>query len=92
MFAITYFNILLNFTMDRVHSKVVPVSPRVRQIPGRKSKAKFELVFQAKNIPALGFKSYYVKRNPSSANAQMSTPIKIKAKTVLNSGRVTIKY
>lgn len=40
----------------------VPIPRGVQNIPGRESKAKFELVFQAKNIQPLGFKSFYVTK------------------------------
>ena len=58
--------------------QIVPVSKRVLLIPGRKSKARFELVFKAAAIPPLGFKSFYVRRNPSAARAQMSVASKIR--------------
>ena len=32
-------------------------------IAGRNSKAGHELIFKAENIPAMGFKSFYVEKN-----------------------------
>lgn len=60
-------------------------------IPGRQSKARFELVFKAAGLPALGFKSFYVQRNPSASRSQMSILSKIKAPTFLSSGRVAVE-
>ena len=71
--------------------QIVPVSKRVLLIPGRKSKARFELVFKAAAIPPLGFKSFYVRRNPSAARAQMSVASKIRAPALLGTGRVAIE-
>ncbi|XP_057661695.1 lysosomal alpha-mannosidase-like isoform X1 [Diorhabda carinulata] len=42
-------------------TQIVPVSQGVLTIPGRKSRAQNELVFQAADIPPLGFKSYFVQ-------------------------------
>ena len=69
----------------------MPVSRKVLLIPGRRSKARFELVFKASAIPPLGFKSFYVQRNPSAARSQMSVPSKIGAPALLSSGRVAIE-
>ncbi len=41
-------------------------------IPGRQSKAINELVFQAEDLPALGFKSYYVTKSSSSSSTKAS--------------------
>lgn len=38
----------------------VPIPRPVRTIPGRISKAKYELLFEASDIPPFGFMSYYV--------------------------------
>lgn len=45
-----------------VDIQLVPINERVREIPYRKSKADYEIVFLAQEIPALGYKSYYVDR------------------------------
>ncbi|XP_022199948.2 lysosomal alpha-mannosidase isoform X2 [Nilaparvata lugens] len=44
-------------------TQLVPISDAVKRIPGRASKAEFELVFRAKNLPPLGFRSYYVSQD-----------------------------
>lgn len=48
-----------------VPSQMVPVAKPVKSLNFRKSKAAFELVFQATEVPALGYKTYFVSRNIS---------------------------
>jgi len=38
-----------------------PIPDEVKNIPGRQSKAGTEAVFTVFDIPALGFKSFYIK-------------------------------
>lgn len=45
-----------------VPSQLVPISDGVKSLGFRKSNAEFELVFQATEVPALGYKSYFVSR------------------------------
>lgn len=47
---------------DKIDTQMVAIPEAVRLIPGRKSKARYELLFEAE-LPPLGFKSYYVKQN-----------------------------
>lgn len=42
--------------------QLIPIPQPVKDIPGRRSTAKNELVFRATALPPLGFKSYYVKK------------------------------
>ncbi|ENN70995.1 hypothetical protein D910_06863 [Dendroctonus ponderosae] len=42
--------------------QIIPIHPKILKIPGRTSNATLELVFQARNVPPLGFKSFYVQR------------------------------
>ncbi|XP_059486749.1 lysosomal alpha-mannosidase-like [Neocloeon triangulifer] len=44
----------------------VPLPPEVNQIPVRKSSANQELVFEATDLPRLGFKSFHVKASKIS--------------------------
>ncbi|XP_060838045.1 lysosomal alpha-mannosidase-like isoform X3 [Rhopalosiphum padi] len=44
----------------------VPLPDAVLRIPGRESSATAELVFQAEDIPPLGYKSYLITKQPSS--------------------------
>ena len=53
-------------------TQIVPIPQEVSLIPGRNSKAMFELVFEAKDLPPLGFESFYVMKNESVAKGQMS--------------------
>lgn len=45
-----------------VPAQMVPVAKSVKSLNFRESKAEFELVFQATEVPALGYKSYFVSR------------------------------
>lgn len=45
-----------------VPSQLVPISNGVKSLGFRQSNAEFELVFQATEVPALGYKSYFVSR------------------------------
>lgn len=67
---------------ESVQTQVVPISKRSRLIPGRRSKATSELIFKVE-IPPMGFKSFYVMRNQSQAQSQMSRVYKLEAKTIL---------
>ena len=42
-------------------------------------------------LPPLGFKSFYIKKNPSASRSQMSIASKIKAPMLLSSGRVAVE-
>lgn len=44
---------------------LVPVPSQVLNVPGRKSSAEFEAAILVSDIPALGFRSYYVKIEPA---------------------------
>ncbi|XP_060520105.1 lysosomal alpha-mannosidase-like [Cylas formicarius] len=47
-------------------TQVLPIPKRVQNIPGRQSSATREQVFLARDVPALGFKSYYLELNNHS--------------------------
>lgn len=46
-----------------VPSQLVPVAKPVKSLNYRNSRADFDLVFQATEVPALGYKTYFVSRN-----------------------------
>ena len=55
-------------------SQLVPIADSILKIPGRISQAKFELVFQAIDLPPMGIKTYYVKmeqRKKGTSNPPM---------------------
>lgn len=54
-----------------VPSQLVPVAKPVRTLEFRQSKADNELVFQATEVPALGYKSYFVSRIISKAQPEV---------------------
>ncbi len=72
--------------------QIMPVSTRVKRIPGRRGNASFELIFHATDIPPLGFKSYHISKNPASAIGQMSMKSNVVASTSITNGEITIKY
>lgn len=43
--------------------QLVPIPQPVIEVPGRVSPATMELVFYAKDLPPLGFRSYYISRS-----------------------------
>jgi lysosomal alpha-mannosidase len=58
-------------------TQAVPIHPAVYRIPGRNSRAKFELVFKAESIPPLGFKSFHVSKKSALAKIQLSQEQKL---------------
>ena len=66
-------------------SQVVPIPKPVILIPGRQSKAVHELVFKAENLPALGFKSFYISKGQGSYLIQGEDldPVSRRKKTIL---------
>ncbi len=61
------------FDADSNELKVefVPIAVNVLNIPGRDSKANYEAVFQVKNVPALGYKTYYLKHAEATLTEQI---------------------
>lgn len=51
-------------------SQLIPIATPILKIPGRQSQAVSELVFQAKDIPPLGFKSYFVEKTAEKIASQ----------------------
>jgi hypothetical protein len=49
------------------------IAEHVLRVPGRESTALHELVFHATDLPALGFRSYFVQRGEE--NKQQSQPV-----------------
>lgn len=47
-----------------VHIQMVPITDRVVDLPFRNSAADFEITFLAQEIPALGYKSYFIEAVP----------------------------
>ncbi|CAH1973774.1 unnamed protein product [Acanthoscelides obtectus] len=47
---------------EQLQTQLIPIATAILTIPGRDSKATAELIFRAKDLPPLGFKSYYVER------------------------------
>lgn len=66
-----------------VPSQIVPVPTAIKDLPHRLSTTTNELVFQAVNVPAMGFKSFYVTRT-ASVSASKATKL-AEAVTIGNS-------
>jgi lysosomal alpha-mannosidase len=45
-----------------VESQIIPVPKSILELDFRQSEAKYELVFQANEVPGLGYKSYYITK------------------------------
>ncbi|CRK86319.1 CLUMA_CG000160, isoform A [Clunio marinus] len=57
-----------------IDSQIIPIPTPVMNLHYRISKSSHELIFQAKNIPAIGYKSYYVTKTttaPSEDNKEV---------------------
>ncbi|RWS08571.1 lysosomal alpha-mannosidase-like protein [Dinothrombium tinctorium] len=72
---------------DEVESTLIPIPDYVKNIPGRKSHADFELVFEV-SLPALGLTTYEVhkaqrQRKWQSNSRQDTNVIKLKAKSFI---------
>ena len=57
-----------------VPAQVVPIPQSVKNIPGRRSEANFELVFKA-TLPKMGFVSYYIKTVSEDQNPQQKSSV-----------------
>ena len=54
-------NIEIHDGFDTLLVEFVPIPPTVEAIPGRNSEAKYEAIFEARDIPPIGFRTYYVR-------------------------------
>ena len=50
-------------TGNKLVTQIVPIPTPVRNIPGRKSDALYELVFYAIGISPLGYQSFFISEN-----------------------------
>lgn len=69
------------FLGEILFSQIVSIPDSIIDIPGRESPAKYELVFKAMGIPALGFKSFYI-----------SSDFKYAKKEALNYKKIQLKF
>ena len=76
-FPVTDANIEI-FTEDNVKLDVefIPIQEKVQVIPGRKSSAKYDVIFVASEIPALGYKTYFVQIMSQNSD-QILEPIEV---------------
>lgn len=54
-----------DYNGNAVEVQLVPVPKPILSLPGRESSATYELVFQATDIPPLGYLRYYIQRTTS---------------------------
>ncbi|KAB7502024.1 Lysosomal alpha-mannosidase [Armadillidium nasatum] len=66
---------ILNEKEEKIEYNVIPLPKEVKLIPGRDSKAEYELVFLAKDLPAFGVQQYLVSATNRRRNLRK---IKIK--------------
>ncbi len=52
-----------------IPSQLVEIASPVKNLPYRVSSANFDLVFRATNIPALGYKTFFISRTSTSLNS-----------------------
>ncbi|KAL1517913.1 hypothetical protein ABEB36_001613 [Hypothenemus hampei] len=64
---------------DEVLTQIMPIHAKILKMPGRESNATVELLFQAKDIPPLGFKSFYVQLLKGNATIAEDDTGKFKA-------------
>ena len=55
---------------QEVESQTVPVPREVLSLPGRESKARYELVFMAEGVPALAYSVFSVQRQPGPSRVK----------------------
>lgn len=58
----------------KLSTQLVPIPESVLQLKFRKSEAKYDLVFYATQLPALGYRSYYIKTVPTDNMAPVPEP------------------
>ncbi|XP_059093937.1 lysosomal alpha-mannosidase-like [Tigriopus californicus] len=71
---------------QKIETQVIPIPKPVLLIPGRKSSATYELIFRA-DLPPIGFKSFFVIKNASVAERQLSKPSRMAKKAFLGKGK-----
>lgn len=72
--TLNYFIILGN----TVPSQIIPIAIGVQNIIGRKSNTTLELLFEAHNLPPLGFKSFYVQKQHGDSVTQEDLTLNFK--------------
>ncbi|XP_032680589.1 lysosomal alpha-mannosidase isoform X2 [Odontomachus brunneus] len=77
-------------------TQTVPIPQSVQNVPGRTSKAKYELVFRATNIPPLGLVSYLISKQTQEATPQVPPTNFISNElyniSVNNDGNVIVRF
>ncbi|XP_068085422.1 lysosomal alpha-mannosidase-like [Anabrus simplex] len=64
--------------------QMVPLHPAILTLPERTSKATMELVFRAEDLPPLGFRSYYIKRENEIADVETKNVVQKSTKKKRN--------
>ncbi|ALC39282.1 CG9463 [Drosophila busckii] len=86
-----YKYIVLDHAGKRVPTQVVPVPKALIQIKHRKSSAAFELVFQATQLPPVGYKTYYIEKNSNATRSLAPTAMPKKSSSYTSIGNKQIK-
>jgi lysosomal alpha-mannosidase len=85
MIVILMYNIIYNlyiYVGREQQIQIMKIPDSVLNIPGRTSTATAELIFVAKHLPPLGFRSYYVSKSEESINALKEVPFDGKPVTI----------
>ena len=60
---------ILNGYNENLLVEFIPIPDSVQAIPGRESTANFDAIFEAFDIPALGYSTYYVQNTGSESRS-----------------------
>ena len=58
-------------TNEEIYKEFIPIGQFIVNIPGRDSKSEYDVVFEANNIPPLGYKTYYLEKSESVFHDQI---------------------
>jgi len=56
---------IFNSDGESLNVELVPIPLEVLNLPGRRSNAEFDAVFLVSDIPALGFRAFYLQIQPA---------------------------
>ncbi|XP_030240027.1 lysosomal alpha-mannosidase isoform X2 [Drosophila navojoa] len=78
----------------RLPTTVVPVPKAVTKIHHRNSSAQYELIFLASNLPAVGYKTYYIERSDSIpiSGKPSPSPKKTSSYTVIGNNNIKLTF
>lgn len=89
-----YRYVVIDHKGKRLDTQVVPVPSAVSYIKQRNSNATYELVFLASNLPAVGYKTYYIQKSESDPVIMkpVSSPKKSSSYTVIGNKNLKLTF